>query len=120
MERLYDRADIYDLIENEARTEILRNDWKTFLADIPIKTFLDISIGTGGMTLPLQELGIEVFGSDLSEAMLLRCGKRHWRSRSPSTCDAAISGTCPFGTDRSLIAWPAQGILWHMYPMRTC
>lgn len=35
-----------------------------------------MSIGTGGMTLPLQELGIAVFGSDLSEAMLARCREK--------------------------------------------
>ena len=56
----------YDLIESNARTEIIRNDWKCFLEDREIKTFLDVSIGSGGMTLPLQELGMEIFGSDLS------------------------------------------------------
>lgn len=76
MEQLYDRADIYDLIENEQRTEIIRNDWKEFLAGRPIHTLLDVSIGSGGMTLPLQELGIEICGSDLSEAMLSRCGRK--------------------------------------------
>lgn len=73
MSQLYDRAEIYDLIESEKRTEIIRNDWKRFLGDREIRSLLDVSIGTGGMTLPLQELGIEVYGSDLSEAMLARC-----------------------------------------------
>ncbi len=73
MEKLYDRADIYDLIESEKRTEVIRRDWARFLADRPIRTLLDVSIGTGGMTLPLQELGLEICGSDLSEAMLARC-----------------------------------------------
>ena len=73
MSQLYDRADIYDLIENEKRTELIRKDWKMFLGDRKIMTFLDVSIGTGSMTLPLQELGITVYGSDLSEAMLSRC-----------------------------------------------
>lgn len=73
MEKLYDRADIYDLIESEKRTEIIRNDWKTFLGDRPIRSFLDVSIGTGGLTLPLQELGLEIYGSDLNGAMLDRC-----------------------------------------------
>lgn len=76
MEKLYDRAEIYNLIESDARTEIIRNDWKHFLADRSIKTFLDVSIGSGGMTLPLQELGIEIFGSDLSESMLQRCREK--------------------------------------------
>ena len=73
MEQLYDRADIYDLIDSEERTKVLREDWRQFLADRRIQTLLDVSVGTGSMTLPLQELGIEIFGSDLSEAMLARC-----------------------------------------------
>lgn len=73
MQKLYDRADIYDLIESNRRTEIIRQDWKAFLCNRSIGTLLDVSIGSGGMTLPLQELGIEVYGSDLSEAMLGRC-----------------------------------------------
>ena len=73
MSQLYDRAEIYDLIENEKRTENIRKDWKQFLGERKIHSLLDVSIGTGGMTLPLQELGIEIYGSDLSEAMLSRC-----------------------------------------------
>ena len=73
MEQLYDRADIYDLIDSEKRTKVIREDWRQFLADCRIQTLLDVSVGTGSMTLPLQELGIEIFGSDLSEAMLARC-----------------------------------------------
>ena len=74
MEKLYDRADIYDLLESEARSEIVRNDWRNLLAGREIRTLLDVSIGSGNMTLPLQELGIEVSGSDLNAAMLRRCG----------------------------------------------
>ena len=73
MSKLYDRAEIYDLIDSEERTETIRKDWKQFLGDRPIRTFLDVSIGTGSMTLPLQELGITVCGSDLSEPMLSGC-----------------------------------------------
>ena len=76
MGKLYERAEIYDLIESEWRSESIRRDWAAFLEDRPIRTLLDVSIGTGGMTLPLQELGIEVFGSDLSEAMLARCREK--------------------------------------------
>ena len=76
MSSLYEREDIYDLIENEKRTEIIRNDWIQFLGDRQIHSFLDVSIGTVGMTLPLQELGIELYGSDLSEKMLSRSGEQ--------------------------------------------
>lgn len=83
MDRLYDRADIYDLIESGERTETIRKDWKEFLGDRPVRTFLDVSIGTGSMTLPLQELGITVCGSDLSESMLSRCGAKAAAKRNP-------------------------------------
>ncbi len=76
MSRLYDRAEIYDLIETEKRTEAIRSDWKQFLGNREIHSLLDVSIGTGGMTLALQELGVEICGSDLSEAMLSRCGAK--------------------------------------------
>ncbi|MBQ7492767.1 MAG: class I SAM-dependent methyltransferase [Clostridia bacterium] len=73
MSKLYDRADLYDLIENDFRTKSIREDWKAFIGKRKIRTLLDVSIGTGSMTLPLQELGIRIYGSDLSEAMLSRC-----------------------------------------------
>ena len=73
MSQLYDRTELYDLIESEKRTESIRMDWEKFIGDREIHSFLDVSIGTGGMTLPLQELKIEIFGSDLSAAMLSRC-----------------------------------------------
>ena len=53
MDKLYDRAEIYDLIESEARSESIRRDWAAFLGERAIETLLDVSIGTGGMTLPL-------------------------------------------------------------------
>ena len=46
------------------------------MEDRPIHNLLDVSIGTGGMTLPLQELGISIYGSDLSQAMLDRCAEK--------------------------------------------
>lgn len=74
MERLYDRADIYDLLEKDpARYAFTRKHWETILAGKSIKNLLDISIGSGNMTLPLLDLGIELHGSDLNEAMLKRC-----------------------------------------------
>ncbi len=76
MGNLYERADIYDLVESDERTNALVRDWKEFLGDIDIHTFLDVSVGTGGLTLPLHELGIELYGSDLSKAMLTRCQQK--------------------------------------------
>ncbi len=83
MNQLYDRADIYDLIESEGRTDIARKDWKNFLEGRAVQTFLDVSIGTGGMTLPLQELGIKIYGSDLSETMLEKCRKKALEKQKP-------------------------------------
>ena len=31
MSNLYDRADIYDLIDSDQRTDTIRRDWKEFL-----------------------------------------------------------------------------------------
>ena len=76
MGKLYDRADIYDLLESESRYQAFKTHWETVLAGKNIKTFLDVSIGSGGVTIPLLDLGIELSGSDLSEAMLERCGKK--------------------------------------------
>lgn len=74
MEKLYDRADIYDLLEKDpSRYEFTKKHWETVLAGKQVKNLLDISIGSGNMTLPLLELGVELHGSDLSEAMLRRC-----------------------------------------------
>lgn len=49
--KLYDRADIYDLIENEDCVHIVRDDWKDLLAGRKVETLLDVSIGAGAMTL---------------------------------------------------------------------
>ncbi len=83
MSNLYDRADIYDLIDSDQRTDTIRRDWKEFLGRREIHSMLDVSIGTGSMTLPLQELGIEISGSDLSGAMLERCEKKASAKGSP-------------------------------------
>lgn len=72
MQSLYDRADIYDLFENDRRWGIVREHWKKVLGEKKIRSFLDVSYGTGNLTLPLAELGIEIYGSDLSDAMLRR------------------------------------------------
>lgn len=76
MEKLYDRADIYDLLENEERYTAIKRHWETLLAGKNIHTLLDVSIGSGNLTLPLLDLGIQLSGSDLSEAMLRKCQKK--------------------------------------------
>ena len=76
MEKLYDRADIYDLLENDSRYEITKGHWQYLLKGKPVRSLLDVSIGSGNMTLPVLDLGIDLYGSDLSEAMLSRCDKK--------------------------------------------
>ena len=76
MGSLYDRAEIYDLIENEERFQVYRRHWQQILDGAGIRSLLDVSIGSGSVTLPLAELGVEVFGSDLSGAMLARCREK--------------------------------------------
>lgn len=76
MPSLYDRADIYDLIENEERHGWYKRHWETVLRDTGIHSLLDVSIGSGSVTLPLAELGVRLSGSDLSGAMLENCAKK--------------------------------------------
>lgn len=76
MASLYDRADIYDLIETEDRYDAYKRHWTQVLEGTGILSLLDVSIGSGSVTLPLSELGVELSGSDLSQAMLDNCRKK--------------------------------------------
>ena len=76
MASVYDRADIYDLFEDETRYRAYREHWKRIIEGKKIKTVLDVSIGTGSVSIPLLDLGISLSGSDLSERMLERCGAK--------------------------------------------
>lgn len=76
MASIYESADIYDLLDNENNYLIYQKHWERILRNRHIKTFLDISIGSGSVTLPLVALGIQLTGSDLSETMLRNCHKK--------------------------------------------
>lgn len=73
MGQLYDRTDIYDLFDSEEKYQAVRKHWEKLLAGKNIGTFLDVSIGTGSLTLPLSGMGVSLWGSDLSRQMLNRC-----------------------------------------------
>lgn len=73
MASIYDRAEIYDLLEDESRSLIYQKHWESVLKDCKIETLLDVSIGSGNVTLPAAALGICLSGSDLSEMMLEKC-----------------------------------------------
>lgn len=76
MEKLYDRADIYDLLQTEEKNRFVKEHWDMVLKGKPVHTLLDVSIGSGNLTLPLLDLGVNVSGSDLSGAMLSRCAEK--------------------------------------------
>lgn len=70
MATLYDRPDIFDLFESEQKYQITRKHWDVVFDGKNIHSVLDVSIGSGNLTLPIVDMGIDLFGSDLSEAML--------------------------------------------------
>lgn len=76
MEKLYDRTDIYDLFDNDDKYNAIRKHWEKLCSGKEIGSFLDVSIGTGSLTLPLADMGVALYGSDLSEAMLRRCAQK--------------------------------------------
>lgn len=76
MGSIYNRADIYDLLEDEYRYNVYKRHWEALLKNRQIETFLDVSIGSGSVTLPVTELGVRLSGSDLSEAMLRKCREK--------------------------------------------
>lgn len=76
MADLYDRADIYDLFDNEERFRAYKRHWEKILQGRDIRSVLDVSIGSGNVTLPLAELGIALCGSDLSGGMLESCSQK--------------------------------------------
>ena len=57
MPSVYDNAELYDLFEEAGRWQVYRKHWEAILAGEPVKTLMDVSIGSGGVTLPLAELG---------------------------------------------------------------
>lgn len=89
MEKLYDRADIYDLLQTRRKDELTKEHWQTILSGKTIHTLLDVSIGSGNLTLPLLDLGIALYGSDLSECMLQKC--RQKANEKNGTIDLRIS-----------------------------
>ncbi|MDO4753814.1 MAG: class I SAM-dependent methyltransferase [Bacillota bacterium] len=82
MGSIYDRTDIYDLFESEGKYQATKKHWETVLEGRLLTSggisstaysALDVSIGTGSLTLPLAELGFALYGSDLSPSMLEKC-----------------------------------------------
>ena len=76
MASVYDRTDIYDLFDSPKKDAQTLSHWQTVFDGRPIRSALDVSIGTGSLTLPLGQLGVSLYGSDLSGSMLARCRKK--------------------------------------------
>ena len=92
MASVYDRTDIYDLFDSPKKDAQTLSHWQTVFDGRPIRSALDVSIGTGSLTLPLGQLGVSLYGSDLS-ACSRAAAKRRTSAASPSTCGRAISAT---------------------------
>lgn len=73
MGSIYQKADIYDLLENQEHLEAYKKHWENLLSQKEIHSVLDVSIGSGSVTLPLYQLGVRLYGSDLSKEMLEKC-----------------------------------------------
>ena len=73
MANLYTNTEFYDLLDTEKKFAAVARNWNSLLEGKNIRTMLDVSIGTGSMTLPVCSLGVELFGSDLSTDMLEKC-----------------------------------------------
>ena len=76
MGSIYDSADIYDLLEDENRYNAYKKHWEHLFFFFLINSMLDISIGSGSVTIPALDLNISLSGSDLSENMLKKCSKK--------------------------------------------
>ncbi len=79
MSSIYERADIYDLLEDDEHMELYQKHWRNVLADKGIQTFLDVSIGSGSVTLAIPE-DVILYGSDLSPEMLNNCRDKALKS----------------------------------------
>ena len=76
MASIYDRTELYDLFDTPDRQAVYREHWHTLFAGKQVHTMLDVSIGSGNVTLPALELNVSLCGSDLSEPMLTACAQK--------------------------------------------
>ena len=85
MASVYDRTDIYDLFDSPKKDAQTLSHWQTVFDSRPSRSALDVSIGTGSLTLPLGQLGVSLYGSDLSGSMLApQKGGRAWHRHRPA------------------------------------
>lgn len=122
MEVLYEDAELYDVIYDNRRNDIVTGFWeKLNLKQYGIKNIHDCSIGTGQLTIPLAILGYQVSGSDISLDMLDKCkaNSELYNVDIPlKQCDfmelsSSVNGTfdCVMSTGNSLAHVDNQGVL---------
>ncbi|UFS92888.1 methyltransferase domain-containing protein [Bradyrhizobium daqingense] len=75
---LYDRPDLYDLM---APPNAMLERFYVEIARERGRRVLDLACGSGRLTIPLAQAGLEVVGADLSSAMLERA-RNHARAQS--------------------------------------
>ena len=90
MASVYDRSDIYDLFDSPKKDDMTKAHWEAVLSGLPVRTALDVSIGTGSLTLPLAALGVSLYGSDRAKRCLHAAGKRQSNAAFPSICGRVI------------------------------
>ncbi len=76
MASLYDRVELYDLFDSDRKYKQTILHWQKVFGNAYVNSLLDVSIGTGSLTLPLAELNVELYGSDISRLMLKRCEQK--------------------------------------------
>ncbi|MBQ9951680.1 MAG: class I SAM-dependent methyltransferase [Clostridia bacterium] len=76
MADLYSNTEFYDLLDTDRKFGAVKRNWANLLEGKNIRTMLDVSIGTGTMTLPVCDLGVQLWGSDLSQDMLDKCAAK--------------------------------------------
>ena len=66
----YNYPELYDLFFTEKHHKMIKDFYSYMFEDKDISSFLDVSIGTGNLTLPLAEMGYEVAGADINKNMI--------------------------------------------------
>jgi ubiquinone/menaquinone biosynthesis C-methylase UbiE len=95
----FDRAaEYYD--QTRALPDALMEELvRILLSELPAGRCLEIGIGTGRIALPLMRRGVEIYGVDISIAMLrmlvAKAGDMHNQTSPSQTRRACLSATAP-------------------------
>jgi ubiquinone/menaquinone biosynthesis C-methylase UbiE len=90
--RFYDFPDVYDLFFTEQFHADCLKFFKELFAKKKYKDFLDCSVGTGQMAIPLAQIGYSVTGTDINAKMIKKATQNFARNKlfaNLSVCDFA-------------------------------